>query len=321
MNKGRRSRKGFTLIELLVVIAIIAVLIGLLVPAVQKVREAANRMMCAHNLKQIVIAAHNYNNTYGWLPPGELGAPPGTNSFYDPNYWNYQHIGVLALLLPFVEQEPLYKTMDVIPLPVGGPGPPWWYDSNNWNAAQQKVKLYLCPSDDAYREQSGTFITFNTFSTGPGHFELVGWYFPNGGGGDQLAKTNYLGVSGYSGHVGDPSLDKYDGLYVSATQISLGQLTAADGSSQTLMFGESLGDTDIAPRNYALNWMCSGLPTAWGISQPNWYTFGSKHTGDIVNFGFGDGSVRGVRRSATYSSYIYASGWCDRQEYYYDSIE
>src|SRR5215471_12261446 len=99
-----RRWRGFTLIELLVVIAIIAVLIGLLVPAVQKVREAANRMYCAHNLKQIVLATVDAADTYNHqLPP--------SGGIYPSAYWgdNNGDGGLFLYILPFIEQEPLYK--------------------------------------------------------------------------------------------------------------------------------------------------------------------------------------------------------------------
>src|SRR3954452_1391916 len=96
------GRRAFTLIELLVVIAIIAVLIGLLLPAVQKVREAANRMKCGNNLKQIGLAVHMYANTFG----GQL--PALTSWQTVPAYGNYTG-GILFTLLPYVEQEALFK--------------------------------------------------------------------------------------------------------------------------------------------------------------------------------------------------------------------
>src|SRR3712207_3912350 len=104
------KRPAFTLIELLVVIAIIAILIGLLLPAVQKVREAAARSTCQNNMKQIALAAHNYESAYGKLQPGYLGPMPGGNAPQTTTA-TIQCIGVLPHLLPYVEQENVYRVM------------------------------------------------------------------------------------------------------------------------------------------------------------------------------------------------------------------
>src|SRR5262249_10427596 len=152
-----RPRTAFTLIELLVVIAIIAVLIGLLLPAVQKVREAANRMSCSNNLKQIGLAAHSYQSSYGKLPPGYLGPIPKDLRPPYEGYTNIQWVGCLVYLLPYLEQENIYRQLQVN-WDVKQLGPSWWTNDADWAMAQTRIKLFLCPSDDPYQSTKGTVV-------------------------------------------------------------------------------------------------------------------------------------------------------------------
>jgi prepilin-type N-terminal cleavage/methylation domain-containing protein len=121
-------RRAFTLIELLVVIAIIAVLIGLLLPAVQKVREAANRIKCANNLKQIGLAVHNHENTLTKFPPAGVYplAPPLTGDSYS----------VHARILPYIEQTNLYQLVDLSASATSQPA-----------VTGQRIAIYMCPSE------------------------------------------------------------------------------------------------------------------------------------------------------------------------------
>jgi prepilin-type N-terminal cleavage/methylation domain-containing protein len=131
------QRRGFTLIELLVVIAIIAVLIGLLLPAVQKVREAANRIKCSNNLKQLDLAAHDYHDVNQHLPPGIGYYPPAGVAF--GTYFFH--------LLPYVEQDNLYRSaLGSVPFPPPD-GPTMVFYPGNNNVYSRRVAVFLCPSD------------------------------------------------------------------------------------------------------------------------------------------------------------------------------
>ena len=155
----RRMRKAFTLVELLVVITIIGILIALLLPAVQAAREAARRTQCSNNLKQVGLAAHNFQNMNRRFPPGFLGAlSPAT----DPSN-NAQYAGSLVYLLPFMEfnniWDPLDKEMatsggsisvtDNAKAGVGFPSRP-----TPWSMAQMRIGTFTCPSDTPYEKHN-----------------------------------------------------------------------------------------------------------------------------------------------------------------------
>jgi prepilin-type N-terminal cleavage/methylation domain-containing protein/prepilin-type processing-associated H-X9-DG protein len=273
----RRLRRGFTLIELLVVIAIIAILIGLLLPAVQKVRESAANSSCKNNMHQIGLAAQTYAGNFN----GQY--PPGANS----TTW----IGSLAYLLPYIEQDNLYKTIPPAYF-TGNPGL-WVYPGNNaFTAGTKHIKTFECPSDNPYQALSaGTFIYLITSSGG-----MTGYYWPYSYGApyNTLAATNYVASAGCLGSVGG----FYGQWYGPFWQDSKTKITdIKDGTSQTIGFLETLGGTSAGSRDFNLSWMGGGcLPTAWEFLDPcQWYTPGSGHT-STVNVSMCDGSVRGITK-------------------------
>jgi len=225
--KRREGRRGFTLIELLVVIAIIAILIGLLLPAVQKIREAANRMKCSNNMKQLGLAAHNYNDTYGTLPPSVLIA----TQFVGWNDENNFGPTCFVLLLPFMEQDNLYRpiTQSVANYQAWVNNTPGGSNDQSWKTTvingiafrSTKVPTYLCPS-----EPNATTLGNRTLGSW-----ARGSYGACSGPGDPNTSAN--GNDGTYTDVGTPNVAG-GGVMC----INYGSAVAAipDGSSNTIMF-------------------------------------------------------------------------------------
>jgi prepilin-type N-terminal cleavage/methylation domain-containing protein len=317
---GFVRRSAFTLIELLVVIAIIGILAGLMLPAVQKVREAASRTQCINNLKQVGLAAHHYADTHNSLPPGQLGPFPDVGMGVPP--FNTQFIGVFVYLLPYIDQNNTFQLLmqDLPPdyLKATRVYPPWWNYNSAFLAAQTRIKILLCPSDDPYSNTVQTDILTHTYRTSQGFDLFVGGIGVTEGGAD-LGRTSYVGVAGYGGQINNGAVDEYSGIFCNRSGVGLAQLTACDGSSNTLMFGEWLDDFASGPRLFAPAWIGTGsLPTAYGTAgdkDTGAFEFNSKHDGQIM-FCMGDGSVRGIRKgiapgTTAYNNYIAASGWRD----------
>jgi prepilin-type N-terminal cleavage/methylation domain-containing protein/prepilin-type processing-associated H-X9-DG protein len=202
----RRHRQGFTLIELLVVIAIIAILIGLLLPAVQKVREAANRMKCQNNLKQIGLASHNYSDTYNTLPPGEGRKPLLVND-------SGSRPSILAMILPFIEQSNKYNLFNFdYDVNNDGPGAP----NINEAAREQDISYFLCPSDPSLNV-----------------IQYPGDPYPYG-------RSNYFGSLGANANATNTS-GQTGGVfnYIQALRFA----DIIDGTSNTAMFAEVMRGT------------------------------------------------------------------------------
>lgn len=334
-NRSRQS--GFTLVELLVVIAIIGVLVSLLLPAVQSAREAARRMQCSNNMKQLGLALHNYHDTHGRFPPQAIfgpGAPPHQAPYH--HTW-------MVMILPFLEQQPLYDNIEIT-MPIFGQILP-----TGQPVVSAEVAGYRCPSDAGRRDVEQT------------------------GG---MSITNYSGSDGYHWHPGpttvgndapwnlqmDPIIQPADISGIMSVTLTRNMAEVTDGLSNTMFLGETdsmgFGGGPIQTSNTGMRrvgapvfrpalvafahtgwagnetgehtvradgaaqqpgtWFVnhSTLPsyiTAWGINT-EWPGTSSYHPGGVMA-GYGDGSVSFLSETIDWGTYIKINGIATNQTF------
>ncbi|MBO0700266.1 MAG: DUF1559 domain-containing protein [Zavarzinella sp.] len=200
-------RSAFTLVELLVVIAIIGILIGLLLPAVQKIREAANRMKCTNNLKQIGLALHHHHDAVGYFPSGYSVA--GTDNLEMGGFGGFVH------LLPYLEQQSLYSRWDLNRK---------WYEAPNDALVSTELKVFYCPSNRSSGVIDMSFL-----------IPIAGRPLPN------LAPTDYMLCKGANAalceHCQIPPAGR--GVFDVNTKTTFTDIK--DGTSQTFLAGEAAG--------------------------------------------------------------------------------
>lgn len=297
-------RTGFTLVELLVVIAIIGILVGLLLPAVQAAREAARRMQCQNNIRQLGLAAHNFESAYKRFPPGLLFPTPPRSAGLDGANWDkHSGIGHIVHLLPFMEQNAIYQgisqasSLDPDQTGVGAVSGStqelknrYWWNTDSWDHVHYTLPTLLCPSDSSELGTRYSILTNFTYASSSTSRPSAGYYYEgteNASWHQTVGKTNYLGCSGWGGKVssswsssvanGGPIADDSNGMAVDAltgifyhrSKSKFGSIS--DGTSNTLMFGEVTGKFADAEhrsgREMSFWWVSAGpMPTRWMCS-------------------------------------------------------
>lgn len=299
MRTAHTHRRGFTLIELLVVISIIAVLIALLLPAVQGAREAARRAQCLNNLKQMGLAAHNYLSSLGALPPAKIRS--GSCSTLSPATPSIPEGGVLnhtgfTMLLGYLEQKPLLDAYNFSHASCASA----WNGGNtivvgnpavNTTVVSTLLTFFSCPSDDDSPIEN---------EAGTGAYSR-----------QQARRSNYLLSSGiYTEYDCNTRPNRiYQGAFFNDISVNLKEVR--DGASNTILCGESL--TQKTATQYGPYWG-SGTHTSthgravptdpnfrpnayWPTTKLNYaWVFGSRHPG-VTNFAMIDGSVRTIKDS------------------------
>src|SRR5262245_40989495 len=330
------SRRGFTLIELLVVIAIIGVLIGLLLPAVQMVREAASRLKCQNNLKQFGLALHSYENTFAKLPyGGYYGAARywQQGSAIRNQYTTDLRGNFVVLTLPYMEQTALYSL-----LPRGADSPRSCYTVGTdevsgdgtfpFKFRRASLPYNQCPSDDSVRN-----ITSNPSEPRGSYYSSLGptYIYPDKGCGLTLLPfASYYSGSNlayfatapdyYNGYV--DSLSKAPGMFNPAG-FAVRTADVTDGLSNTIALGEAVAgeankrngkdfsewyywtyalSTTAIPINYRTDVQDCSVPLRSAQHQNIAFGFKSRHSGG-ANFLFGDGSVRFLTQTISMDTY------------------
>jgi len=292
-------RQGFTLVELLVVIAIIGILVGLLLPAVQAAREAARRMSCSNNIRQLGLALHNYEGVHRKLPFG----------------WNTHGTFWSAMILPFMEQTNLYNTLQFTEV---GPGN-WDSGSANTAACQTVISAFRCPSMGAPER-----INYNGI---PNRVPVA--YRANGGNEVSSDDSSTRQIPNSKSF----EMTKLNGLFYGCSAVEFGQIY--DGLSNTVMLGESQTDPEFSKDGQGMDFWAIGGPQvdpcdcnggsggsefteAAGsfLVRPNVrlrdprthgtvmeVAFGSWHPGGIIMFAFADNSVRSIADTIDIQTY------------------